>query len=65
MKNDPVKTALEEALQTQSQSQLARAMRISPQMMCDVKAGRKAYGPRMLRYLGFRRVVSYERIKAN
>jgi transcriptional regulator with XRE-family HTH domain len=62
---DPIKTELTQALKTQSQSQLARAMRISPQMMCDILAGRRAYSPRLLKYFGYRRVEVFEKIRPN
>jgi hypothetical protein len=46
-----------------SQQAWARENGISPQFVCDVLQGRRAPSDRLARALGYRRVVSFERIK--
>ena len=46
-----------------SQLAWARENGISPQFVCDVLQGRKAPSERLARALGYRRVVSFERIE--
>lgn len=43
------------------QSELARVMDISPQLMCDVLKKRRRFGHRILDHLGYEEVVSYVR----
>ena len=45
-----------------SQQAWARENGISPQFVCDVLQGRRAPTERLARALGYRRVVSFERI---
>lgn len=47
-----------------SQAAWAAENGISPQFVCDVLQGRRAPTERLARALGYRRVVSFERIKA-
>ena len=46
-----------------SQQAWAAAHGISPQFVCDVRQGRRAPTDRLARALGWRRVVSFERIE--
>lgn len=50
-------------LRDKSQAELAREIGISVQLMCDILAGRRGYSAKLLKYLGFKRVVSYERAR--
>ena len=54
--------ALKSELKERSQSDVARAAGISVQLMCDILAGRRRYSPKLLKYLGFKKVVVYQRI---
>lgn len=46
-----------------SQLVLAQRLGISPQYLCDVLAGRREPGGKLLKALGYRRVVVYEEIR--
>lgn len=46
-----------------SQSDLARAMGITPQYLHDVLNGRRAPGPKILEYLGIEKRENYVRVK--
>lgn len=46
-----------------SQQAWARENGVSPQFVCDVLQGRRAPTERLARALGYRRVVSFERIE--
>ena len=57
----PVIKDLRKQADTIGRSELSRRMDISPQLMCDVLAGRRAIGSKMLDFLGYERVVTYVR----
>ena len=46
----------------QGQAALARSIGSSPQMICDIRKGRKVVSASVARGLGYRRVVRYEPI---
>jgi hypothetical protein len=50
---------LRKAAEKTGRSELAREIDVSPQLMCDVLAGRRSIGKKMLDYLGYERVVTY------
>ena len=52
---------LRKQAETIGRSELSRRMDISPQLMCDVLAGRRKIGEKMLDFLGYERVVTYVR----
>jgi hypothetical protein len=45
----------------EGRSELSRQMDVSPQLMTDVRAGRRAIGRKMLEFLGYERVVTYKK----
>lgn len=58
-----VNNALEDAIVAAGSAQAwAAANGISPQFVCNVRQGRRAPTDRLARALGWRRVVSFERI---
>lgn len=62
MNTNDVRKIIARRLRTQSASDLARELGISPQYLCDVIKGRKEPGDGMLRPLGLRRQVDIVRI---
>ncbi len=50
-------------LKAGSQYQFATQHKLSPQYVSDVLRGHRKPGPAMLKALGFRRVVSYEKVR--
>lgn len=52
---------LREQAASTGQSELARRMDISPQLMCDVLKRRRKFGHKILDHLGYREVVTYVR----
>lgn len=43
------------------QSKAAEKWGVSPQYLCDVLAARRAPGPKLLRAIGFERLIDYRR----
>lgn len=42
------------------QATVARSLGVTPQLICDIRNGRKRVSPQLLAGLGYRRVVRYE-----
>ena len=42
---------------------IAKQLKVSPQYLCDIQQGRRAPGPKVLRALGLREVITYEWIR--
>lgn len=59
---DDVRDLLKEMGRASTSAAVSKKLGVSAQYLCDIQMGRRAPGPKVLRAIGLREVITYERI---